>query len=283
MLGVIFIVQVLKGFVVRATNYNIPEYYGSYYKDFNSSSLLAVTFYWSSCFHISPDLDLWVSNPVEHTVMQVLSSTYKKPKATLIRIAGSQGTANFRDGDLSTSLLDSPKSLSYYQDKVYVADTNNHCIRVIDINVKSIKQFAGRCTESGFKDGPSQYNRLNKPDLVGTANGTLFINDKGNNYVRIVDLETGYMRTLWGGACRDTKQIDGTWPAAEYDVKLSKFFVDNGSIHMMVCDLTLIKESGKPDEHIFDINDYQEPCAMHITLCYNRTSPYVIRNYTSLA
>jgi hypothetical protein len=214
--------------------------------------------------------------------MQVLSNSYKKPKGTLIRIAGTQGSGNFRDGDLSTSLLNSPKSLSFYNNKVYIADTNNHCIRVIDLEVKSIKQFSGRCTESGFKDGPSQYNRLNKPDLVGTANGTLFINDKGNNYVRVVDLDTGYMKTLWGGACRDAIQIEGSRPEAEYQVNTSKFYVDNGSIHVMVCDLALVKETGKPDEHIFNIEDYQEPCTMHVTLCDNRTSPFVIRNYSSL-
>lgn len=266
-------------FLVSASFYTIPKYYGSFYKDFNASSELSIGFYWSSGFHIAPTLDLWISNPNEHTVTQVLSSSYSKPKATLIRIAGIKNSANYRDGDLSTSLLNTPKSLSYYQDKVYIADSNNHCIRVIDLTVKSIKEFSGRCTEPGFKDGPSQYNRLNYPDLVGSSNGTLFINDKGNNYIRIVDIETGYMKTLWGGACRDSTEIDGSWNKPEYNVTFSKFYVNNGSIHTMVCDIKLVKNSGEPSEHIFDSSDYEDPCSMHITLCQNRTSPYVIRNY----
>ncbi|OMJ80466.1 hypothetical protein SteCoe_19269 [Stentor coeruleus] len=224
-------------------------------------------------------MDLWISNPVDHTVVFIQASTYQLPKATLVRIAGQKGIGNFRDGDLSTALLNSPMSVSYYENKVYVADTLNHCIRVIDIEVKSIKQFSGRCTESGFKDGPPQYNRLYKPDLVGAANGTLFINDSGNNYIRIVDIATGYMKTLWGGACRDANNIASSYSEPEYDVKNSVFYNDNGSIHTMVCDLSLIKTTGKPEEHIFDINDYKDPCFMHITLCENRTHPFVIRAF----
>jgi hypothetical protein len=261
--------------------YTIPEYYGSFYKDFSPDGEMSIGFYWSSGFHIAPTMDLWISNPVEHTVTQVLSDSYEKPKATLIRIAGTKNSGNYRDGDLSTSLLNSPKSLSYYQEKVYIADTNNHCVRVIDLTVKSIKQFAGRCTEQGFKDGPSQYNRLSFPDLVGSNNGTLFINDKGNSYIRIVDINTGYMRTLWGGACRDKVEIEGNWNRPEYNVTDSKFYVNNGSIHAMVCDTSLIKNSGEPSEHIYDESDYDDPCSMHITLCANRTSPYVISKFVN--
>ena len=43
---------------------------------------------------------------------------------------------------------------------------------------------------------------LNSPVLVATdANGTLYIYDAGNKYIRIVDPATKIMRTLIHGSC----------------------------------------------------------------------------------
>jgi len=67
-----------------------------------------------------------------------------------------------------------------------------------------VETFAGSCGEPGFKDGPEGTNRLRSPELVGVdAYGTLFIFDKGNDYVRMVDTTTRYMTTLLNGACRE--------------------------------------------------------------------------------
>lgn len=47
--------------------------------------------------------------------------------------------------------------------------------------------IAGECGESGFTDGPTSFNRLNRPTNLGiTRNGVLYFFDEGNEYIRKV-------------------------------------------------------------------------------------------------
>ena len=158
-----------------------------------------------------------------------------------------------------------------------MADTGNDCIRVIDLIVKSIMQYAGLCTQPGFKDGPFNFNRLNKPDLVGVANNTLFINDSGNNYIRMVDLSSGNMTTLLGGACRDSETGEYD-KVPDYNVSQSVFYSNSIHIHTIICDTSMMLDKGKPSEEFFSDSNIKEVCSLHITLCGERTSPYVERN-----
>jgi hypothetical protein len=80
---------------------------------------------------------------------------------------------------------------------VYIADKANHCIRRILIKQANVDTFAGVCGFAGFKDGLFNQNLLNNPELVAADhNGTVYIWDSGNNYVRIVDPVTKIMSTM---------------------------------------------------------------------------------------
>lgn len=46
---------------------------------------------------------------------------------------GLSGNGGFRDGDADTAQFDEPGGLDYVDGRLYVADTNNHAIRVIDL------------------------------------------------------------------------------------------------------------------------------------------------------
>ena len=39
-------------------------------------------------------------------------------------------------------------------DQLVIADTDNHCIRLVNLTDNSVSTIAGVCTSSGFKDGP---------------------------------------------------------------------------------------------------------------------------------
>jgi hypothetical protein len=81
--------------------------------------------------------------------------------------------------------------------KVYIADRDNHCIRRIYIKQANVDTIAGICGIPGFKDGLFGQNLLNKPELVSTdKNGTIFIYDSGNRYIRMVNPATKIMYTL---------------------------------------------------------------------------------------
>ena len=46
---------------------------------------------------------------------------------------------------------------------IYVADTENHCIRKIDLDEGTSHVFAGKCGNPGFMDGPFGENQFKNP------------------------------------------------------------------------------------------------------------------------
>ena len=64
---------------------------------------------------------------------------------------------------------------------LYISDTDNHCIKMIDMSLQSSTVVAGECGKKGFMDGPFGYNRLNRPTSLGiTRTGMLYFYDEGN-------------------------------------------------------------------------------------------------------
>jgi thiol-disulfide isomerase/thioredoxin len=51
------------------------------------------------------------------------------------------GKAGLQDGDAEESVFDEPAGLSFADGKLYVADTNNHAIRVIDLRSQQVSTF----------------------------------------------------------------------------------------------------------------------------------------------
>jgi len=71
---------------------------------------------------------LYVADTYNHRVRQLTVQD------TLLTYRfGLGGTGGFRDGDATLAAFDEPGGLSYAAGKLYVADTNNHSIRIIDL------------------------------------------------------------------------------------------------------------------------------------------------------
>lgn len=69
--------------------------------------------------------------------------------------------------------------------RLVVADTNNHCLRLINLEKDLVTTIAGICNSPGFKDGPLGKNQLNEPTTIGADNlGNIWVYDKGNKYIR---------------------------------------------------------------------------------------------------
>lgn len=49
----------------------------------------------------------------------------------------------------------------------YIADTKNHCIRKINVDLASVSTIAGICGTPGLVDGLFSVNMLNSPEVVG--------------------------------------------------------------------------------------------------------------------
>ena len=74
------------------------------------------------------DGELFVADTYNHKIKRVLPAT-----RAAFSVAGA-GSAGHKDGPLNQAQFSEPSGLSFANGKMYVADTNNHAIRVVDID-----------------------------------------------------------------------------------------------------------------------------------------------------
>ena len=80
---------------------------------------------------------------------------------------------------------------------LYIADTGNHCIRMIKDGVITTLAGCGRCGYTG-DGGPAKMGNLNRPGGVACDdNGNVYTNDYGNNVIRKID-KNGRISTVAG-------------------------------------------------------------------------------------
>lgn len=83
---------------------------------------------------------------------------------------------------------------------VYIADTMNHRVRMVDSETGIISTLAGTGQARFSGDGgPADKAALNEPAALAVDDaGRLYIADQSNHRVRVVDLKTGVIRTVAG-------------------------------------------------------------------------------------
>jgi uncharacterized protein (TIGR03437 family) len=110
-----------------------------------------------------------------------------RPDGTIEPFAGA-GAAGFGgDGGAATAaLLNNPRGIAIdTQGNVYIADTGNQIIRVVDPD-GSITSYAGDGT-LGFADGPAAAARFADPSgIAADPFGTLYIADEDNHRIRAI-------------------------------------------------------------------------------------------------
>jgi thiol-disulfide isomerase/thioredoxin len=98
-----------------------------------------------------------------------------------------------KDGSGNDVRLQHPLGLALWNDKLLIADTYNHKIKLLDPAARSVKSFAGT-GKPGQADGarPSFY----EPGGLAVAGDKLYVADTNNHAIRVVDLKTKETRTL---------------------------------------------------------------------------------------
>jgi hypothetical protein len=112
-------------------------------------------------------------------------------------IAGTIGTPGSTNGSALSASFNGPRSVAIDSNGViYVADTNNHCIRRID-NDGNVETFAGLPGVSGYVDGSATESRFNRPLAVATdKSGNVFVAD-GSTKIRKISKD-GQTITIGG-------------------------------------------------------------------------------------
>lgn len=94
----------------------------------------------------------------------------------LVDVIGS-GAIGARNGDYASSSFDHPQGMALVRDTLYVADTENHLIRKIDLQAKTVGILAGtgKQAQQRVQGGPPKRTALNSPWDILHHDGVLYI------------------------------------------------------------------------------------------------------------
>lgn len=144
------------------------------------------------------------------------------PSPTSIAGSGSRG---FRDGPSSEAQFNGPTGIAYREneDKVYVADTYNDRIRVIQN--ETVRTLAG--STKGFQDGTTAM--FDTPTGIANWQDKLLVADTGNRRIRVVEPD-GRVWTLAGNGESDLR--DGSPLSASFVAPTAVAIDPNGVIYI---------------------------------------------------
>lgn len=118
------------------------------------------------------------------------------PKGRVRTIIG-HGLFEFgdKDGDAEDARFQHPLGITYLDGKIYLADTYNNKIKVIDPLRRTSKTYAGT-GKSGRQDGKLLQSTFDEPGGITYAKGKLYVADTNNDLVRLIDMKSGTVSTL---------------------------------------------------------------------------------------
>ena len=102
------------------------------------------------------------------------------------------------DGAAAKARFQHPLGLAYYEGRIYVADTYNDKIRVVDAANGTTHTLAGtgrvaEVKQPGHADQPATFF---EPGGLAVAGGKLYVADTNNHLIRTIDLKTLQVATL---------------------------------------------------------------------------------------
>lgn len=113
-------------------------------------------------------------------------------------VAGS-GEYGFRDGSFASALFQHPCGLAISPDasRLFIADKDNHRIRVVLLDQENLVQTLAGTGEAGSQDGELAAATFNQPYLLCSIGPQqLMVYDTGGGHFRGLDLFTHQVRTL---------------------------------------------------------------------------------------
>ena len=128
----------------------------------------------------------------------------------LQQVIGS-GLSGMEDGAFETAQFDHPQGTTLVGNKLYVADTENHSLRAVDLDARTVSTLAGTGEQAQFGEPPIGTMRetaLNSPWSIAHANGTLYVAMAGSHQIWSHRIDSDAIGVFAGTGREDV--IDGT-------------------------------------------------------------------------
>ena len=131
-----------------------------------------------------------------------------KLDGTLVETIGT-GEAGAADGAFDKATFYRPQGLALAGDNLYVADTENHLIRRVDLKSRTVETIAGTGQQSHeyFKTGPARTVALSSPWDLQLAGRVLYIAMAGPHQIWKLDVDKNEVSTF-AGSGREAR-LDG--------------------------------------------------------------------------
>ncbi len=109
-----------------------------------------------------------------------------------------RGFFGLRDGNYQEAEFKNPQGLYYKENKLYVADSGNHAIRIIDLEKKSVKTLASNANFDSSEGKNLLPLKMQYPWDLELISKKLYISMAGNNQIWILNIDTGKSTILSG-------------------------------------------------------------------------------------
>lgn len=107
----------------------------------------------------------------------------------LLEIIGN-GMAALADGDFKTASFKRPQGMALDGNVLYIADTENHAIRLVDLTAKKVETIAGTGNQGGYNNGgATRETSLNSPWDLQLAGRELYIAMAGLHQIWRMNLD----------------------------------------------------------------------------------------------
>ncbi len=110
---------------------------------------------------------------------------------TLVGVPGSLFDFGDVDGVGNTTRLQHPLGVVLYRGKLYVADTYNNKVKVLDLATRSCETLAGTGKVGHDDAAVGKPATFNEPAGITAADGKLYVADTNNHAIRVIDLTNG--------------------------------------------------------------------------------------------
>ncbi|MBC7793657.1 MAG: hypothetical protein H7Z43_08100 [Clostridia bacterium] len=188
------------------------------------------------------------------------------PATWTIDRANTSFAQGYADGSLATALFDHPSGLAMdvQRDCVWVADTENHVIRRIDLTSNTVSTVGGQVHYRGYvgDEGPVSLAFFDAPRgiAVSPLDHSLYIADTGNNRVRRVavnaagDLDgTSIIRNVFGDGSESTSGSGA--PARAYAAGGALGLAFDGYGDLLVTTTSSVRVIAPGDDGVVDGDD----------------------------
>lgn len=173
----------------------VSTFAGDGLQDNDDGSLLSASFNNPKALAFDKNHNILVADSGNNSIRQII-----KQSSHVFTLAGNNRTG-FIDGPALSASFNSPQDISINSfGDIFVADTNNHAIRKIFNNsgswlVSTISGFLG----AGKEDGAFNEASFNQPaSLEFDAKNMLYVSDRENNKVRIMNFNTSQISSISG-------------------------------------------------------------------------------------